>query len=172
MRDVATFLDAHCPGRWFAHWGTALGAIRDFGLIPFDFDCDVVVLVDSEGSWPLLDELRELMEHKGHALYNAGRTCIKVHPPRPQVRSIYHEHMYRAAEESKRDNLRWDLGKFASVAKKRKEDGAPLRRVGRNVVDIEFGRLMGNRRCIATVRSALGACWPRRKQLCCSVAIV
>ena len=148
MRDVATFLDCHCPGRWFAHWGTALGAIRDSGLIPYDFDCDVVVLTahDSENSWPLLHELRKFIEHKGHALYNAGRTCIKVHPPRPHVRSIYTEHMYRAAEESKRENLRWPLHKLASVAKTRKETGAPLLRVGRNVVDIEFGHLMGKAR--------------------------
>ena len=145
-RDVAGFLNAHCPSRWFAHWGTALGAIRDGGLIPYDFDIDFVVLVDGEDTWPYFKKLSEWVTARGHALYNAGRTCIKVHPPTPRVPCLYVEHFHRAAEESKRDNLRWDLGKLAHVAKQREKSGAPLYRTGRNVVDIEFAAPMLNRK--------------------------
>ena len=137
-RDVAAFLDERCKGRWFAHWGTALGAVRDGGLIPYDVDIDFVVLVDSGADWPHLGELKTFVEHKGHSFHNASRKCVKVHPPRPYVRSLFVEHKFRAAEESKWQNLGHDQGKLASIAKQRVDANAPLKRVGRNVVDIEF----------------------------------
>jgi len=137
-RDVAAFLDARCPGRWFAHWGTALGAVRDGGLIPYDVDIDFVVLVEAAVEWPHLGELRTFVEHKGHSFYNASRKCVKVHPPMPYVRSLFVEHKFRAAEESKWQHLCHNMGKLESIVKQRTDTHAPLKRVGRNVVDIEF----------------------------------
>ena len=47
LGDAQTCVDSFCSGSWFAHWGTSIGAIRDQGLMPYDLDCDVAVVVDS-----------------------------------------------------------------------------------------------------------------------------
>ena len=129
------------PGRWFVNWGTALGAIRGGGLIPYDYDIDVIVLLDvgcPAASWPHVGELRGAMEHRGHHVHRAGDTCVKVYPPTPYVGSLYDEHRFRASETSKKEGLGHDMGALAAIASRAVSEGQPVLKVGRNVLDLEL----------------------------------
>ena len=132
------------PGRWFINWGTALGAIRDHGLIPYDFDVDVMLLLDvgcTAASWPHLGELRCAMEHRGHHVHRASDACVKVYPPYPYVASLFDEYKYRAADKSKKEGLGHDLGALSKIASRALESGRPVLKVGRNVLDLEFAEV-------------------------------
>ena len=121
-----------------------LGAIRDGGLIPYDADVDVLLLVDTPPAadpaalWPLLGEFSAFMHWKGHAVHQVNATGIKVFPPKPHVDNIYHEHRRRAAERSTAEDLKHDMGELSKIAKAAAGRGDRVLSIGRNVVDLEF----------------------------------
>ena len=132
------------PRRWFINWGTALGAIRDHGLIPYDFDVDVMLLLDvgcTAASWPHLGELRCAMEHRGHHVHRASDACVKVYPPYPHVDSLFGEYKHRAAEKSKKEGLGHDLGALSKIASRALASGEAVLKIGRNVLDLEFAEV-------------------------------
>lgn len=131
-RDV---LNGIAPGHWFAQWGTALGCLRDKGLIAWDFDVDITVVVESV-PWHGWGLLREAAERDGHQLIIMDEWHGKLAPKFPCVRNLHQEYYYRMAERSKKDGLRLTMHQLNSHARKAREAGKYVRRIGRNVVDI------------------------------------
>ena len=86
------------------------------------------------------------LQQKGHGVHQCVDGHIKVYPPIPYVRNIYHEHFRRAAEEQKRNPVAKpkDLGQLCRLAKIRTANKVPVRKIGRNVVDIDLEQSVGN----------------------------
>ena len=133
LADVKVCLDSFCAQSWFVHWGTLLGTVRDHGLMPWDFDCDVAVVVHSL-PWHGWGILRASLERDGHQLYAMSELNAKVAPVSPYVHSLHKEYYYRAAE--RKQGL--PMHALSRLAKQERERGCPVRKIGRNVVDIEL----------------------------------
>lgn len=132
-RDV---LNRISPGHWFAQWGTAVGCLRDKGMIAWDFDVDITVVVEDGAPWSGWGLLREAAERDGHQLIITDDRHGKLAPKYPCVRNLHQEYYYRLAERSKKDGSRLTLHQLNHRARIAREGGEYVRRIGRNVVDI------------------------------------
>ena len=150
LSDTAEVLNGLCPGRWFLMWGSAIGALRSSprrrgGLIAWDCDIDIGVLVDRI-PWEGYGLLKSRLQQAGHGVHQGVDGHIKVYPPIPYVGNVYHEHFRRAAEEQKQNLVAKpkDLGQLCRLAKMRTANNEPVRKIGRNVVDIDLEQSVGN----------------------------
>ena len=122
---------------WVATFGTALGCLRGGGMIPFDKDVDIAILVPSV-PWPGWGRLAEYSRHKGHGFLPVSDCLAKVHAATAFVPSKYLEHWHRIAEDSKRRGLRMDMGQISAAAKRSVAEGHRIQHAGPHVIDIEL----------------------------------
>ena len=100
LATLQVVLDRVAPGRWFIWWGSALGCLRGKGMIPWDYDVDVVVLLPHKLPWDKHGLVKAFMENAGHKVHNVTSPFLKVHPPRPHIPSLFKEYFYRACERT------------------------------------------------------------------------
>ena len=125
LSDTSEVLNSFCPGRWFLMWGSAIGALRSSprrrgGLIAWDYDIDIGVLVDRI-PWEGYGLLMSRLQQKGHGVHQGVDGHIEVYPSIPYVSNVYHEHFRRAAEEQKQNPVAKpkDLGQLCRLVCKR-----------------------------------------------------
>ena len=118
-------------------YGAALGCMRAGGMIPFDKDLGIAILVPSV-PWPGWGRLAEYFRHKGHGFLPVSDRFAKVHAATAFVPSKYLEHWHRIAEDSKRRGLRMDMGQISAAAKRSVAEGRRIQHAGPHVIDIEL----------------------------------
>ena len=114
LHDFSSFMMDLSP-QWFVTWGTLLGAHRGQGLIPYDVDVDVAMVVDSreftEVWFPKIAAHFESMGYRVHpvpsgpAASAGGRPTLrgcKLAPRRAQCghKDLYRELLSRRREEA------------------------------------------------------------------------
>ena len=142
LGDIGEFMRGHRL-KWCITWGTLLGAYRyrHGGMIPWDFDVDVAVVVQDPCTFAesVVPGLVEFMKAKGHRTLVMPRgAALKIGPKRCAVANLhtFSEAKNRLAEQVAKNGKKMDRARLSSLASKvcvRKS-----RAFGRNVIDVEM----------------------------------
>ena len=138
--------------QWCVTWGTLLGVHRMQGLIPWDCDVDVAVILSDaeEFKSAILPELIHFMKAKGHKLYVmpeglALKIGPKSCPDLPANLSLFTEVKHRLSETSRHRGVRLPRSSLCQLAKQQLSNLPAMKThqlraaaLGPHVIDVEL----------------------------------
>ena len=150
LDDTGKALDTLAPKKWMIFWGTAIGAERQGGLIRWDYDIDVLVLVDSKATfeykiWPTFALHMQSLGYRTYIADSGSHYKIAPGVCRPQTAGDeWRDYLWRFTDDKRRKGIRMSRSQLVAQASEQRRATGPIKNpLGHNVLDIDVG-IIGN----------------------------